>query len=78
MRLIVPRQLPLTARDFTGRTDHVVSLDALIPIPRLGEPTDVTRLLLFLTSSDPPFITGSEYVIDGGLLLGPALQVKTT
>ncbi|ONI92078.1 oxidoreductase [Actinosynnema sp. ALI-1.44] len=50
----------------------------MIPIPRLGEPTDVTRLLLFLTSSDPPFITGSEYVIDGGLLLGPALQVKTT
>lgn len=43
-------------------------------IPRLGEPTDVTRLLLFLTSADASFITGSEYVIDGGLLLGPALQ----
>ena len=43
-------------------------------IPRLGEPTDVTRLLLFLTSLDASFITGSEYVIDGGLLLGPALQ----
>lgn len=46
-------------------------------IPRLGEPTDVTRLLLFLTSSDASFITGSEYVIDGGLLLGPALQTET-
>ncbi|MTD54286.1 SDR family oxidoreductase [Amycolatopsis pithecellobii] len=46
-------------------------------IPRLGEPTDVTRLLLFLTSSDASFITGSEYVIDGGLLLGPALQAET-
>jgi 3alpha(or 20beta)-hydroxysteroid dehydrogenase len=45
-------------------------------IPRLGEPTDVTRLLLFLTSSDASFITGSEYVIDGGLLLGPALQTE--
>ena len=43
-------------------------------IPRLGEPSDVTRLLLFLTSSDASFVTGSEYVIDGGLLLGPALQ----
>jgi 3alpha(or 20beta)-hydroxysteroid dehydrogenase len=43
-------------------------------IPRLGDPTDVTRLLLYLTSSDASFITGSEYVIDGGLLLGPALQ----
>jgi 3alpha(or 20beta)-hydroxysteroid dehydrogenase len=46
-------------------------------IPRLGEPADVTRLLLFLTSSDASFITGSEYVIDGGLLLGPALQAET-
>ncbi|MFK5688482.1 glucose 1-dehydrogenase [Ornithinimicrobium sp. LYQ92] len=46
-------------------------------IPRLGEPTDVTGLLLFLTSSDASFITGSEHVIDGGLLLGPALQTET-
>jgi 3alpha(or 20beta)-hydroxysteroid dehydrogenase len=45
-------------------------------IPRLGEPTDVTRLLLFLTSSDASFITGSEYVSAGGLLLGPALQAE--
>lgn len=46
-------------------------------VPRLGEPTDVSRLLLFLTSSESSFITGSEYVIDGGLLLGPALQAET-
>lgn len=45
-------------------------------IPRLGEPTDVTRLLLFLASSAASFITGSEYVVDGGLLLGPALQAE--
>lgn len=43
-------------------------------VPRLGEPTDVTRLLLFLASSETSFVTGSEYVIDGGLLLGPALR----
>ena len=43
-------------------------------IPRLGEPSDVTRLLLFLTSQDASFATGSEFVLDGGLLLGPALQ----
>lgn len=46
-------------------------------IPRLGEPADVTRLLLFLASAEASFITGSEYVIDGGLLLGPALQSET-
>ncbi|MBB1152844.1 MULTISPECIES: glucose 1-dehydrogenase [Amycolatopsis] len=45
-------------------------------VPRLGEPADVTRLLLFLTSSDASFVTGSEYVVDGGLLLGPALPAE--
>ncbi|MEL7974339.1 glucose 1-dehydrogenase [Isoptericola sp. F-RaC21] len=45
-------------------------------VPRLGEPADVTRLLLFLASSDASFVTGSEYVIDGGLALGPALQAE--
>ncbi|SEG94224.1 3alpha(or 20beta)-hydroxysteroid dehydrogenase [Thermomonospora echinospora] len=43
-------------------------------IPRMGEPADVTRLLLFLTSDEASFATGSEYVVDGGLLLGPALK----
>ncbi|ONI71663.1 3-alpha-hydroxysteroid dehydrogenase [Kribbella sp. ALI-6-A] len=45
-------------------------------IPRLGQPTDVTQLLLFLASAEASFITGSEYVVDGGLLLGPALQAE--
>ncbi|MGQ4485707.1 SDR family NAD(P)-dependent oxidoreductase [Streptomyces sp. SAS_281] len=44
-------------------------------IPRLGEPADITQaLLLFLTSDEASFATGSEFVIDGGLLLGPALK----
>lgn len=42
-------------------------------VPRLGEPVDVTRLVLFLASAEASFVTGSEYVVDGGLLLGPAL-----
>jgi 3alpha(or 20beta)-hydroxysteroid dehydrogenase len=43
-------------------------------IPRMGEPADVTRLLLFLSSAEASFVTGSECVVDGGLLLGPALK----
>ena len=46
-------------------------------VPRLGEPADVSGLLLFLASAEASFITGSEYVIDGGLLLGPALPAET-
>ncbi|MFC0096640.1 SDR family NAD(P)-dependent oxidoreductase [Micromonospora marina] len=43
-------------------------------VPRLGQPADITALLMFLVSPEAAFITGAGYVIDGGLLLGPALQ----
>jgi 3alpha(or 20beta)-hydroxysteroid dehydrogenase len=42
-------------------------------IPRLGRPADVTAALLYLSSAEASFATGTELVLDGGLLLGPAL-----
>ncbi|WP_394619558.1 SDR family NAD(P)-dependent oxidoreductase [Lentzea sp. JNUCC 0626] len=42
-------------------------------VPRLGTPEEVTALLLHLASTDGTFATGAEFVLDGGLLLGPAL-----
>ncbi|WP_439382061.1 SDR family oxidoreductase [Amycolatopsis lexingtonensis] len=67
---------PFIHEPAAGATAAIADFYAPDPfaIPRLGEPADVTRLLLFLASSDASFVTGSEYVIDGGLLLGPALQ----
>jgi 3alpha(or 20beta)-hydroxysteroid dehydrogenase len=67
---------PFISEPAAGATAAIADFYSPEPfaIPRLGEPTDVSRLLLFLTSSDASFITGSEFVIDGGLLLGPALQ----
>ncbi len=43
-------------------------------IPRLAEPEELSRLLLYITSPEAAFATGSEFLLDGGLLLGPALQ----
>ena len=42
-------------------------------VPRLGTPEEVTALVLHLTSEEGAFATGAEFVLDGGLLLGPAL-----
>lgn len=42
-------------------------------VPRLAEAGEVTSLLLYLTSQDASFATGAEFVLDGGLLLGPAV-----
>lgn len=46
-------------------------LDALlknIPLGRLGTPEDVAALVAFLASDDAAYITGSTFVIDGGLM----------
>ena len=39
-----------------------------IPMKRLADPLEVSYLILFLASDESSFITGSEYVIDGGVL----------
>ena len=46
-------------------------LDALlrnIPLGRLGMPEDVASLVAFLASDEASYITGSTYVVDGGLM----------
>ena len=35
---------------------------------RFGKPSDVANLALFLASDEASFITGANYVVDGGLI----------
>ena len=42
-----------------------------LAIPRIAEPDEITRLVLFVASDDARFSTGSEFIADGGQLLGP-------
>jgi glucose 1-dehydrogenase len=42
-----------------------------IPLGRMGDGEEVANLALFLASHDSDYITGTEIVIDGGLLLHP-------
>ena len=39
-----------------------------IPLKRIGEPDDVAWCVVYLASDESKFITGSEFVIDGGML----------
>lgn len=45
------------------------NLDSLVPIGRANTPEDVAELVAFLLSDQARTITGSSYVIDGGIML---------
>lgn len=55
------------AKNYPGREQEMFnSLSKTQPIGRMGKPKEVASLALFLCSEEAGFITGSQYLIDGG------------
>ncbi len=42
----------------------------LIPLKRMGQPEDVAKVALFLSSSDSDYVTGQVVTVDGGMVMG--------
>jgi NAD(P)-dependent dehydrogenase (short-subunit alcohol dehydrogenase family) len=42
-------------------------IHATIPMRRMGRPEDVAAVVLFLAADESSYITGAEFVVDGGL-----------
>lgn len=61
-----PIRTPMTA----GLSEGLTSLQ---PIPRIGEPEEVTAMLLFVVR-DATYSTGHEFIVDGGAVVGQVLQ----
>ena len=47
------------------------NLSKVIPLKRVGKPTDIANSAIFLLSDESSFITGTELIIDGGLRAKP-------
>jgi 2-deoxy-D-gluconate 3-dehydrogenase len=52
-----------------GPDDAVADVTAAIPMRRLGDPDEIGRVALFLACDLASYMTGSQIVVDGGLLL---------
>ncbi len=47
-------------------------LEPWYPLHRVGKPSDIAAAVLFLASDQSSWMTGTEFVVDGGLLAGLA------
>jgi NAD(P)-dependent dehydrogenase (short-subunit alcohol dehydrogenase family) len=56
-----------TVQDFASRTLQK------IPIGRFGKPEEIAKLVAFLSGDEAGFITGSNFVIDGGTNVNPII-----
>lgn len=43
---------------------------AAIPLGRLAQPIEVSRVVLFLASDESSFVSGAEHVVDGAMIAG--------
>lgn len=60
----------LTNMQSVAQEDNAANYDAtmaLIPMGFMGEPNDIANMNLFLASDESKYITGAEFVVDGGM-----------
>jgi 3alpha(or 20beta)-hydroxysteroid dehydrogenase len=57
---------PLIMRPGSSRDEILARHLPRLLVPRLGTPDDVVPLVLFLASREAAYVTGAEFVVDGG------------
>ena len=60
--------------------DHLKESEAFNdfhPIARAGLPEDIANLAIYLASDESTFVTGQDFIVDGGLLAGRPLNVAS-
>jgi len=64
----------LIVTDLNRNSPHLGPMIGLTPLARPGEADEVAQLVVFLASEASAFITGEDFVIDGGFTAGAAYR----
>lgn len=64
---------PLMRGPATGGLDVGAMVATMVPLARLGRPEEIAGAVSFLLSADASYITGSDIVVDGGMICGHSI-----
>ncbi len=70
---VMPGNIITEGLDELGE-DYLASMEAAIPLGRLGSVADIANAALFFASDEAGYITGQTLVIDGGQTIPESLQ----
>ncbi len=57
---------------------YIASMEAAIPLGRLGTPRDVANAFLYLASDDASYVTGTTIIVDGGQIIPEGADFRLT
>jgi 3alpha(or 20beta)-hydroxysteroid dehydrogenase len=69
--ILTPMVLEVASSYTADDMAHADAFMKAIPLGRFAEPPEVSGMLVYLGSDESSYCTGSEFLVDGGILAGP-------
>jgi NAD(P)-dependent dehydrogenase (short-subunit alcohol dehydrogenase family) len=73
--ILTPMWEPMLGQG-AAREEAIRGFAAEVPLGRMGQADEVAAMVLYLASDESAYVTGSEFIIDGGIMAGAAATPK--